>query len=90
MTRQGWVNKMASRVKELTNSLIGRKAKGIGSTMYAAGDGSHDGGELNSEKGHKMRKALHKLRLRASGMSDDIWGSKEVSGRFENDYEQIP
>lgn len=81
---------MASRVKDLTNSLMGRKAKGIGSTMYAAGDGSHDGGEMNSGKRHKMRQALHKLRLRASGMTDDIFGSKEVGGRFDNDYEQVP
>lgn len=79
---------MASRVKELAGHLIGRKAKGIGSTMYAARDGAYDGGEVNSSKRHKMRMALHKLRMRASGMTDDIWGSKESGGRFENDYEQ--
>jgi hypothetical protein len=59
----------------------------IGHVIYHAADGVADGGRVNADRRHKMRKALHKQRLRATGMTDDIFGSKEVSGTQENRYE---
>lgn len=81
---------MASRVKELTGHLIGRKLTNAGEAIYHAADGVSDGGEVGKEKRHSMRKALHKLRLRASGMSDDINGSKETMGGYNNPFEAKP
>jgi len=77
---------MASKVSNVLK-VVGRNAKGIGSTMYSAGDGSHDGGKVNKNKRHKIRLALHKHRLRATGMTDDVYGSKESGGAFENKNE---
>ena len=77
---------MASKVSKLIR-IIGRKAPGIGSTMYGVGDGVADGGFLNKNQRHRMRLALHRQRLRASGMTDDILGSKEVGGTQDNPYE---
>lgn len=80
---------MASKVSNVLN-LIGRNIKDPGSVMYHAADGVGPNGAVGKEKRHSMRKALYKLRLRASGMTDDLFGSKEVGGRFENDFEQMP
>ncbi len=80
---------MASRVSNVLN-LIGRNIKDPGSVIYHARDGVGPDGALGKEKRHSMRLALAKLRLRASGMSDDILGSKETGGRFENEFEQTP
>lgn len=70
--------------------VVGRDVPDPGAHMYHAADGVAGGGKFNKDKRHKIRKALTRIRLRASGMSDDILGSKEVGGRFENDYEQTP
>lgn len=80
---------MASKVSSVLK-VIGRKVPDPGAHMYHAADGVSGGGAYNAERRHKVRKALHKMRLRASGMSDDIKGSKEVGGRFENDFEEAP
>lgn len=79
---------MASRVKELAGHLIGRKLKNPGAHMYHAADGVAGGGFFNKDKRHRLRHALARERLRPSGMTDDILGSKEVGGTFENPYEQ--
>lgn len=70
--------------------VIGRKIPDPGATIYHAADGVAGGGFFNKDKRHRMRLALYKMRLRASGMTDDILGSKEVGGRFENGHEQLP
>lgn len=77
---------MASKVKDVLR-LIGRRPKDTGSTIYHAIDGAHDGGMFTAGARHKIRLALHKKRLRASGMTDDILGSKEVGGTMTNPYE---
>ena len=76
---------MASRVKNLLN-VIGRKVE-HGTVMYHAADGAEGGGFYGKEKRHRIRKALAKQRLRASGMSDDILGSKETGGSLNNKHE---
>lgn len=68
-------------------SQMGKKIKDPGAVMYHAADAVAGGGEFNSEKRHRIKLALYKQRLRASGMTDDILGSKEVAGAFENPYE---
>lgn len=78
---------MASRVSELAGHLIGQRLKDPGAHMYHAADGVAGGGELNNEQRHRIRKALYRQRMRASGMTDDIGGAKEVDGSFENRHE---
>lgn len=68
--------------------VVGRKIPDPGGAMYHAGDAVAGGGFFNKNKRHKMRKALMHLRLRASGMTDDILGSKEVGGTLEDPHEQ--
>ena len=80
---------MASKVGDVLR-VVGRNIKDPGSVMYHAADGVGPDGAYGKEKRHRVRKALAKMRLRASGMTDDILGSKEVGGRFENDFEQTP
>lgn len=77
---------MASRVKKALN-LIGRGIPDPGAHMYHAADGVVGGGKLNKNKRHKMEKALHRHRLRASGMTDSFYGSKEVGGTNDNPNE---
>lgn len=78
---------MASKVSNLLK-VIGRDASGmVGKVMYHAADGATDGGKIGADRRHQMRKALHKQRMRASGMTDDVFGSKEVGGSQENNYE---
>lgn len=71
-------------------SQMGKKLKDPGAHMYHAADGVAGGGLVGKDKRHRMRRALRNMRLRASGMTDDLFGSKETGGRFENDYEQSP
>lgn len=80
---------MASKVSNLLR-VIGRKIPDPGAHLYHAADGVAGGGFFGKDKRHSLRKALARVRLRASGMSDDILGSKETGGRFENDFEQAP
>jgi hypothetical protein len=77
---------MASKVGNILR-ILGRKVPDPGAVMYHAADGVSGGGFYGKEKRHKLRKALARQRLRASGMSDDILGSKETDGRFENPHE---
>lgn len=79
---------MASKVSNLLR-VIGRKTPSVGETIYHAADGVTGGGFVGKDKRHKMRKALAKHRLRASGMTDDLFGAKEVGGALENDYEDV-
>lgn len=81
---------MGKYVMKKALDLVGRDIREPGDTMYHAADGLSGGGRFNKNKRHKIRLALHKMRLRASGMSDDILGSKEVGGRFENKFEKSP
>lgn len=78
---------MASKVSNVLK-VVGRNIKDPGSVMYHAADGVGPSGAYGKDKRHKIRKALAKIRLRATGMSDDILGSKEVGGTLENSYEQ--
>lgn len=80
---------MASKVSSVLK-LIGRNVPDPGAHMYHAADGVAGGGFFGNEKRHKIRKALARMRLRASGMTDDILGSKETGGRFNNSFEQEP
>lgn len=80
---------MASKVSNVLN-LIGRNIKDPGSVMYHAADGVGMNGAYGKEKRHKIRQALAKLRLRATGMTDDILGSKEVDGTLDNPFEEKP
>lgn len=80
---------MASKVSDLLR-IYGRQDYEAGAHMYHAADGVGPKGAVNAEKRHSIRKALHKLRMRATGMSDDIYGSKEVAGIQLNPYEQEP
>lgn len=80
---------MRSKVHDVLK-VIGRDAVGVGETIHHAMDGAYDGGKLGKDKRHKIKMALHRLRLRASGMSDDLTGSKEVDGAFLNKFEQTP
>lgn len=68
--------------------VVGRKLEDPGAHMYHAANGVAGGGFFDKNKRHKIRKALARVRLRASGMTDDILGSKEVGGTLENAYEQ--
>jgi hypothetical protein len=77
---------MASKVGNVLR-VIGRRIPDAGEAMYHAADGVVDGGFVGKEKRHRMRKALHKQRLRATGMTDDIFGAKEVGGSQTNKYE---
>lgn len=77
---------MASRVSNVLK-VVGRKLKDPGAHMYHAADGVAGGGFVNKDKRHKIKKALYKHRLRPSGMTDDIFGSKEVGGTLENPNE---
>ena len=78
---------MASKVSNLLK-IIGRKAPGIGSTIYHVADGVAGGGYFDKNKRHRLRMALARQRLRPSGMTDDLLGSKEVGGTQENPYEE--
>lgn len=80
---------MASKVSSLLK-IYGRHDYGPGEHMYHANDGVRDGGVLKKIDRHRVKKALHKLRMRASGMSDQYWGAKEVDGTLNNPYEQKP
>lgn len=80
---------MASKVSDLLK-IYGRQDYEAGSHMYHAADGVGLNGAMGNEKRHSMRKALYKMRLRASGMTDNLIGSKEVEGAYFNPYEQIP
>lgn len=82
---------MRSKVSNVLK-VIGRDSSGmVGKAMYHAADGATDGGKVDADRRHKMRKALHKVRMRASGMTDDVFGSKEVGGSQQNKYEvEIP
>lgn len=78
---------MASKVSNILK-LIGRDSSPmVGKVMYHAADGATDGGKIGADRRHSTRKALHKQRLRASGMTDDVFGSKEVGGTQTNKYE---
>jgi hypothetical protein len=79
---------MRSKVHDVLQ-VIGRKIPDAGCHMYHAADGVSDGGEVNKETRHRMKTALHKFRLRATGMSDDIFGSKEVGGGERNPNEAL-
>jgi hypothetical protein len=80
---------MRKKVHDVLN-VVGRKLTDPGAHMYHAADGVAGGGEFGKEKRHKIRKALARLRLRASGMTDDILGSKETQGVMDNPYEATP
>jgi hypothetical protein len=79
---------MASKVSNILR-LLGRDNYDPGAHLYHAVDGVGRTGAVGKEKRHSLRKALYKQRMRASGMTDDIYGSKEVGGRFENDHEKL-
>jgi len=78
---------MASRVSNLLR-IIGRSVPEPGAHMYHAADGVAGGGFYNSDRRHQAKKALYKQRLRASGMTDDILGAKEVGGTLDDPHEQ--
>lgn len=78
---------MRSKVYDILR-VVGRDVPDPGAHMYHAADAVAGGGFYDAEKRHKVRKALHKMRLRASGMTDDILGSKEVGGSLEDPHEQ--
>jgi hypothetical protein len=78
---------MRNKVHDILK-VIGRDVPEPGAHMYHAADAVGKDGSFGKEKRHKIRKALVKLRLRASGMTDDILGSKETQGTMENPYEQ--
>lgn len=78
---------MRSKVSNILK-VVGRDAPDmIGKAIYHAADGVHDGGRIGADKRHKYRMALHKVRMRASGMTDDVFGAKEVAGAHQNRYE---
>lgn len=78
---------MASKVSDISR-LIGHYRFDPGGAMYHAKDGQGPDGAFNKDKRHKIRKALGKIRLRATGMTDDLIGSKETQGSLENPYEK--
>lgn len=80
---------MASKVSSLLR-IYGRHDYEPGAHLYHAADGVGPSGAFDKNKRHRVRKALYKQRLRASGMTDDLIGSKEVDGIQLNPYEQIP
>ena len=77
---------MRTRVSDILK-IVGRKISEPGAHMYHAADGVSGGGFVGKEKRHKMRKALYRQRLRATGMTDNLYGSKEVAGTNENPNE---
>lgn len=79
---------MRSKVSNVLK-VIGRRIPDPGGAMYHAADGVAGGGFFGKDKRHRMRKALYKQRLRASGMTDDILGAKEVEGTMENSREDV-
>lgn len=80
---------MASKVSNLLR-IYGRHDFDAGAHMYHAKDGTGPDGAFSGERQHRTRKALRKLRMRASGMTDDILGAKETDGTMDNPYEQKP
>lgn len=78
---------MRNKVHNLLK-VMGGKVPDPGGAMYHAADGVAGGGFYGKDKRHKIRKALARMRLRATGMSDDILGSKESGGTLENKHEQ--
>jgi hypothetical protein len=80
---------MRSKVHDILK-VVGRNVPDPGAHMYHAADGVAGGGFFGSEKRHQMRKALYKLRLRATGMTDNVLGSKETQGSLDNPYEPTP
>lgn len=81
---------MASKVSSISK-VIGTYRYEPGAHMYHAADATMaQGGSYNGDKQHKIRRALTKLRLRATGMTDSLIGSKETQGALENPYESAP
>lgn len=80
---------MRSKVHDVLR-VVGRNLTDPGAHMYHAADGVAGGGFYGNEKRHRIRKALSRMRLRASGMSDDIIGAKETQGSLDNPYEKNP
>jgi len=80
---------MASKVSSLSK-VLGHYRYDAGAHMYNARDGARDGGTYGKEKQHRIRKAIHKIRSRASGMTADIGGAKEAQGTIDNPYEKSP
>lgn len=79
---------MAFRAQDLATRMMGKKkTKMAGNYIFHSVDGAHDGGEMGNKKRQRLRMALHRQRMRASGMTDDIRGSKEVGGTIDNKYE---
>lgn len=77
---------MASKVSNVSK-LIGHYRYEPGAHMYHAADSVVGGGKVNKEARHRMKKALYKHRLRATGMTDNLYGSKEMGGINENKLE---
>lgn len=67
--------------------VVGRGVPDPGAHMYHAAEGVAGGGFFGNHKRHKIRKALARVRLKASGMTDDILGSKEVGGIHDDPHE---
>lgn len=77
---------MRNKVSDILK-VIGRHTE-VGTVMPHARDGVRDGGMTTSKQRHNVKVALHKQRMRASGMTDYMFGAKEVGGRFENVHEK--
>lgn len=77
---------MASKVSNVLK-VVGRNVPDPGAHMYHAADGVGPNGAVGKLKRHKIRKALARHRMRPTGMTDDIHGSKEVGGAYLNPYE---
>lgn len=80
---------MASKVSDLLK-IYGRDVSDPGAHMYHAADGVGRTGAVSGPDQHRIRKALRKFRMRATGMTDDIGGSKEVGGTQTNPFEHEP
>jgi hypothetical protein len=80
---------MRNKVHDILK-VVGRKVPDAGGAMYHAADGVSGGGFFDKNKRHRMRLALRNMRLRASGMTDDLLGSKEGGGSMDNKHEQEP
>jgi hypothetical protein len=61
---------MASKVKHVMR-LIGRRPKDVGTVMYHAATGVIDGGNTNSAKNHKLKKAFARLRRMPDSTRDE-------------------
>lgn len=70
--------------------MVGRSVPDPGAHMYHAAEAVAGGGFYGKEKRHRIRKALARLRMKASGMTDDILGAKETDGSLDNPYERKP